>query len=92
MMYLMLWADDNSIGLPTRSDEFKQQSLKAFVGSHAVWDKDSVEYKLRLDAVRAMVVGSSIPVSLMDQDDFRRMIHTLDPKFTLPGTMQKIHL
>lgn len=82
---------DISAGPSTRDGSgafkhYKQHTLKAFVGSRGVWAKDSVEYQMRLHAVRDMIIGSLSPVSLTNQPDFRKMLHIFDHKFTLPGT------
>jgi hypothetical protein len=61
------------------------QTLKTCIEAGSKWAKNSQEYAKRLSAVQNMLIGTAYPIAMVDQPDFKQMVHTLDPKFTLPG-------
>lgn len=55
-------------------------------GSQAsTWSTNSSEYDRRLESLLRWLINSGNPVTIVDQEDFREMLHTMDPKFKSPG-------
>lgn len=72
-----------ALSAPTTKSQTIQDCVHRNVTS---WARDSVEHQQRMASVRDMLVDSCYPLTMMDKHSFRKMIKTLDPKFTLPGS------
>lgn len=64
----------------------KVQSLEQCVHRRATaWHSDSNEYKKRVSSLLNMLISTGYPLALVDQPSFRDLMHTMDPKFVMPG-------
>ena len=64
----------------------KLQTLKECLNRRIVsWPKESEEHRLRVQSIMKMVIGTSCPISLLDQPSVRDMITVIDHKSKMPG-------
>jgi hypothetical protein len=60
------------------SGSAKSQTLKECTNRRIVsWPKESVEHQVRVQSILKMVIGTSCPLSLMDQPSFRDMSNVM---------------
>jgi hypothetical protein len=57
---------------------FKRSGIKQ-------WDRQSVQYKERMNAVRDMTITTGYPVTFVDQPGVRNMLKAFGPKFPVLG-------
>jgi len=60
-----------------------QDTLKSFTENSGFWAGD--QHKCCADSVCNTFIATSTPLSLLDHPDFRDMMHTVAPKFKIPG-------
>jgi len=51
------------------------------------YDKQSLEYKERLTDLEDLLVDTGLPVTIVNNEKFRKAYRRLDPKFVVPGMM-----
>lgn len=72
---------------PTTDSESTQPSVSTFMTTSTVkkYDANDPRQKRITDGITSFVVGTLQSLSVVDSDDFRHMIHTIDPRAIVPS-------
>ena len=49
------------------------------------WQRDSTQFKKRLELLEKMFIAHSYPLAMLDHSEFRCFINICDPKFSVSG-------
>ena len=62
----------------------KQQSLPGIVGRSILFPQDSAKHKLLVDATADFICQRLLPLRVVDESSFRRLLEIAEPRFQLP--------
>ena len=62
----------------------KQQSLPGIVGRSIPFPQDSAKHKLLVDATADFICQGLLPLRVVDESSFRRLLKIAEPRFQLP--------
>ena len=70
-----------------RDSSSEQTSLTTFfeAGAGAKYGKNNKRQKLGTDALVSLIAKDMLSLSLVESLAFKKFVHTLDPRFTLPS-------
>lgn len=81
MILLILGIDQGQ-----QSDSTRSRTLHQLLNKHDnQWNKTSLQYNEKLDAVRDWIVKTGQPITVVDNPEFRTLVKRLDAKFKMPG-------
>ena len=62
-----------------------QRTLGEIVKSQRKYEKESLKYQMITENLAMFVASSSVPNSIIENDEFRSLILTLDPRYQVPS-------
>ncbi|XP_047142940.2 uncharacterized protein LOC124817169 [Hydra vulgaris] len=78
--------DENGPTLLESSSNQNQTLIQCINRRNTAWPINSHEHKIRLNSLIQMIIATCNPVTLVDNASFRKLVNTLDYKFSLPAS------
>nr|XP_047132568.1 uncharacterized protein LOC124811260 [Hydra vulgaris] len=78
--------DENGPTLLELSSNQNQTLIQCINRRNTAWPINSHEHKIRLNSLIQMIIATCNPVTLVDNASFRKLVNTLDYKFSLPAS------
>nr|XP_047122573.1 zinc finger BED domain-containing protein 4-like [Hydra vulgaris] len=78
--------DENGPTLLKSSSNQNQTLIQCINRRNTAWPINSHEHKIRLNSLIQMIIATCNPVTLVDNASFRKLVNTLDYKFSLPAS------
>ena len=81
-----LTSSGSKLKSPSSQSQLVNQTITdCFNRKIITWQRDSTEFKKRLEALEKMFIAHSYPLAMLDHPEFRSFINISDPKFSVPG-------